>query len=50
VTPVPNIDVSISANVLTLGPEPNLKGLRTITIIATDLDKSTTVDVNLIVK
>ncbi|MBN2111840.1 hypothetical protein JW707_01945 [Candidatus Woesearchaeota archaeon] len=50
VTTTPNIDVKISANVLTLDPDPGLKGLRVITIIATDLDKSTTVDVNLIVK
>lgn len=50
VTNAPNIDVSIASNVLTLDPEPNLKGLRLITIIASDLDKSTTVDVNLIVR
>ena len=50
VTTAPNIDVSIAANILTLDPNPNLKGLRVITIIASDLDKSTTVDVNLNIK
>ena len=50
VTTAPNIDVSIAANILTLDPAPNLKGLRVITIIASDLDKSNTVDINLNVK
>jgi hypothetical protein len=50
VTEAPNIDVSVSGSILTINPQLNLKGLRMITVIASDLKENTKVDVKLNIK